>query len=58
MKIKKFIWQHSRDYSAIMVCEHCNHEQKDEYGYDDANYHENVIPKIKCQGCGKTRQDI
>ena len=56
MRIKKIISQHRRDYTAVMICEHCNHEQKDS-GYDDANYHQNVIPKIKCDVCGKTASD-
>ena len=53
MKIKEITQQSRRDYTAVMVCEHCNHEQKDR-GYDDDNYHCNVIPNIKCEKCGKT----
>jgi primosomal protein N' len=54
MKIKKIISQNRRDYTAIMVCEHCQNEQIDNCGYDDSYYHQNVIPKMKCQKCGKT----
>ena len=53
MKIRKIISQHRRDFSAIMVCEHCESEQKLNSGYDDAFYHQNVIPVMKCESCGK-----
>ena len=56
MKIHKIISQYRRDYQAVMVCEHCDHKQNDS-GYDDTNYHVNVIPKIKCDACGKTAND-
>lgn len=51
MKIKKILNQHRRDFNAIYECEHCNHEQKGS-GYDDANFHQNVIPRMKCDKCG------
>lgn len=53
MKIKTIISQNRRDFHAIYECEHCRHEQKG-YGYDDRNFHDNVIPKIECKSCGKT----
>lgn len=52
MQIKTITSQYRRDFTAIMVCEHCAHEQKLMYGYDDANYHNNVIPAMKCPACG------
>jgi transcription elongation factor Elf1 len=52
MKIKKITWQHRRDFKAIYECEHCGHEHEGS-GYDDANFHQNVIPEMKCQNCGK-----
>ena len=52
MKIKKFISQHRRDFTAIFICEHCNHEEK-KSGYDDEYFHSSVIPKMKCEKCGK-----
>ena len=52
MKIKKIISQHRRDFTAIYECEHCGNT-KEGYGYDDENYHKNVIPKKKCSKCGK-----
>jgi len=52
MRIKEIISQNRRDFTAIYVCEHCEHEHTN-YGYDDANFHQNVIPKMKCPACGK-----
>lgn len=57
MKIKRITDQHRRDFSAIMECEHCGHEVENPYGYDDANYHNNVIPAMKCAECGKSAAD-
>ncbi len=57
MKIKRIISQHRRDFYADYECEHCGHIVKNEYGYDDANFHENVIPDKKCPKCGKTAGD-
>jgi len=52
MRIKKILDQHRRDFQAIYVCEHCGYE-KESSGYDDANFHQNVIPNMKCKKCGK-----
>ncbi len=52
MKIKTITDQHRRDFTAIYECEHCGHEKKG-HGYDDANFHENVIPAMKCDKCGE-----
>lgn len=53
MKIKEITSQHRRDFQAIYVCEHCSHEEKGE-GYDDAYFHQTVIPGMECKLCGKT----
>lgn len=50
MKIKQIISQSRRDFTAIYICEHCDHEQK-QCGYDDANFHKNVIPTMTCDKC-------
>jgi len=55
MKIKHITDEYHHDFSAVMVCEHCNHEQDLKSGYDDVYYHRNVIPAMKCGGCGKNR---
>ena len=52
MRIKEIIYQSRRDFKAIYECEHCGAEKKGS-GYDDANFHENVIPKWVCESCGK-----
>lgn len=52
MRIKTILSQSRRDFQAIYQCEHCDHEQQN-YGYDDANFHQNVIPNMKCKSCGK-----
>jgi protein-arginine kinase activator protein McsA len=52
MKIKKIIWQDRRDFRAIYICENCDYEIES-YGYDDSNFHKNVIPEMECQECGE-----
>ena len=52
MKIESMISQHRRDFTAMFVCEHCGDKVK-RGGYDDANFHERVIPQIKCMACGR-----
>ena len=54
MKIKQINSQHRRDFWADYECEHCGYIEKNAYGYDDANFHQNVIPKMECKQCGKT----
>lgn len=49
MKIKQITSQHRRDFIAIMICEHCKTEELNKYGYDDDNYHKNVIPNMICK---------
>ena len=56
MKIKKITEQHRRDFRAIYECEHCSSEIKLS-GYDDANFHQNVIPNMECEVCGKKASD-
>jgi len=53
MKIKQIKHQHRRDFIADFECEHCGHIETDKQGYDDENFHENVIPKMECLKCGK-----
>ena len=56
MKIKTIESQSRRDFWAIYECEHCGHTERGS-GYDDANFHQNVIPKMKCEQCGKTADE-
>ena len=55
MKIKEVTSQSRNDFSAIMECEHCGHLHKLTTGYDDAYYHERVIPGMFCKACKKNR---
>jgi len=52
MKIEKIINILRRDFNAIYICEHCG-EKEESYGYDDDNFHINVIPNKICKSCGK-----
>lgn len=53
MKIKEIELQSRRDFHAIYECEHCGETERGS-GYDDTNFHQNVIPAMKCKVCGKT----
>lgn len=52
MKIKEITSQTRRDFYAIYECEHCGATKKAS-GYDDDNFHRNVIPQLKCDDCGQ-----
>ena len=55
MQIKGLLNQHRSDFTATMACEHCGHESKVTTGYNDAFYHDRVIPAMYCGACGKNR---
>lgn len=52
MKINVIKSQCRRDFTAIYECEHCS-KKVESYGYDDRNFHDNVIPNMICESCGK-----
>ena len=52
MRINKILSQHRRDFIAEYECEYCGHHYQDS-GYDDTNFHANVVPKMTCEKCGK-----
>ena len=52
MRIQSIESQNRRDFTAIYVCEHCNHTKRGS-GYDDNNFHRNVIPNMTCENCGE-----
>jgi len=56
MRIKKIVSQIRRDFIAIYECEHCGSEEKSD-GYDDRNFHDNVVPILVCPKCGKTADE-
>lgn len=53
MKLEEVTWQNSNDFKGILRCEHCDSTQFMDYGYQDDNFHNNVIPAIVCISCGK-----
>ena len=53
MRIKRIIRQSRRDFTAEYECDHCGHTHEGS-GYDDKNFHENVVPSMKCPECEKT----
>lgn len=56
MRIKRITSQDRRDFQAIFECEHC-HYTVDRWGYDDENFHRNVIPSWVCGKCAKTASE-
>lgn len=52
MKIKTIIEQYRRDFQAVYECEHCGWTFTGN-GYDDENFHKNVIPNWECDSCKK-----
>jgi hypothetical protein len=53
MKIIKNYGFNRRDFYADMECEYCGNIHKKVCCYDDSNFHQNVIPSMKCNICGK-----
>jgi len=56
MRIKEIISQYRRDFRAIYECEHCG-DTYESSGYDDAFFHNEVVPTMKCKKCSKTAKD-
>ena len=56
MKIQRIVSQYRRDFHAIYECEHCGATETGS-GYDDALFHYQVIPSMKCESCGQTAMD-
>ena len=57
MHINKITSQHRRDFWAIYQCEHCDYKTSEQSGYDDTNFHKNVIPAMECPACGKVADE-
>lgn len=53
MKIDKIIYQNRRDFKAVYKCQFCGSKVKGG-GYDDRNFHDNVIPNLECESCNKS----
>ena len=52
MRVRNLIARHRRDFTAEFECEHCLTSIIAK-GYDDSNFHQNVIPMLVCKECGK-----
>ena len=52
MRIKRILSQYRRDFRAVFECEHCG-ATEERSGYDDAHFHNTVIPGMPCKQCGK-----
>lgn len=46
MRIKEITYQNRRDFKAKFICPHCGYEEE-KWGYDDANFHQNVISRYE-----------
>lgn len=55
MRLVEKIRQHRRDFIGLYQCESCGAEVEVRHGYDDRNFHDNVIPRMECPKCGETR---
>ena len=53
MRIEQILSQMRSFFTAIYVCEHCG-ETYEGIGYTDDLFRQKVIPKMVCDGCGKT----
>lgn len=57
MRIKEMLRQNRRDFTALYECENCGFIEE-RGGYDDRNFHDNVLPFMKCSKCGKNRNEL
>jgi predicted RNA-binding Zn-ribbon protein involved in translation (DUF1610 family) len=49
--------QNRRDFVAMYQCEKCGHKENIS-GYDDSNFHVNVVPTFKCKACGESTDSL
>lgn len=54
MRIKRILKQYRRDFYADFECENCGFILENYRGYDDNNFHQKVIPNMKCPQCGES----
>jgi len=57
MRIKEITDQSRRDFRALYECEGCGNVVKGR-GYDDENFHQNVIPTMICEKCGESANSL
>ena len=56
--IKEITNQIRNDLYGVLECEGCHATEKLVGGYDDDNWHDNVLPNRKCKACGKSAREI
>ena len=56
MRIKKISMRHRRDLDVVLECEHCG-TFVGESAYDDAYFHNEVLPVMVCKSCGESSPD-
>ena len=54
VKYKEFM---RNDFVAEYKCEYCG-RTVEAWGYNDDNFHDNVIPNAKCDKCGKSTNEV
>lgn len=47
-----------RDFTGVYECENCGNVKEYRGCYDDRNFHDNVMPKRKCDKCEKCSEDL
>ena len=58
MKLLKKICQSRRDFTGRYECEGCGDISEIEGGYDDANFHKNVMPNRRCKKCNESTNTL
>ena len=58
MQVIKKYDQYRRDLYIDIKCEDCGATQIKVEAYDDSNFWANVVPKFKCEECGKSSNDL
>ncbi|VTS50558.1 Uncharacterised protein [Streptococcus anginosus] len=53
MRIKKIYQSNTEEISQQNMSVNIVAFMKIDSGYDDANYHNNVVPNMECEKCGK-----
>ena len=57
MKIIEYKEFMRNDFIGEYKCEYCD-RKIEAWGYNDDNFHNNVIPNVKCDKCGKSTNGI
>ena len=58
MKVIKRYNQHRRDLWIDLKCESCGATDTKKNAYDDRRFWDEVVPNMKCPGCGKSTKDL